>query len=141
MKLLYTFVLLLSFGAVQAQEVGLFNKDGKAIAYIDTADKDMPVYLYNGKPVAYLDKDNIYGFNGKHLGWYDKGLVRTPKGEIIGASKEASNRYTEYEPFKSFKQFKPFKTFPEFPPFKVIGQLSWTDDSFEKFLLAGMSKQ
>ena len=39
----------------------------------------MTNYLWNGRPVAYLDPDplntgfNVYGFDGTHLGWYDGG--------------------------------------------------------------------
>ncbi|SFO50201.1 hypothetical protein SAMN05428949_5452 [Chitinophaga sp. YR627] len=139
MKLLYTLAILFSCCSVHAQEIGLFNKDGKAIAYIDTKD-EMSIYLYDGKPVAYIEKDNVYGFNGQHLGWYDKGSVRTHEGKIIGSTKEATNRYTQYEPYKSYKQYKPYKANQSYPPYKVYGQSDWTDDSFEELLLNGIKK-
>ena len=139
MKLLYTLAILLFCCTVHAQEIALFNKDGKATAYIDTKD-EMSVYLYDGKPVAYIDKENVYGFNGQHLGWYDKGLVRNHEGKIVGATKEATNRYTQYEPYKSYKQYKPYKAYKSYPPYKVSGQSDWSDDSFEELLLNGIKK-
>jgi hypothetical protein len=37
----------------QAAEVSLFDASGKAVAYIDT-DDELTIYLWSGKPVAYL---------------------------------------------------------------------------------------
>jgi 4-fold beta-flower domain-containing protein len=59
--------------AYAQDETTLFSSQGKPTAYI--AD-DSTIYLWSGKPVAYLYPDsvndglNIYGFNGKHLGWF-----------------------------------------------------------------------
>lgn len=140
MKLLYTLALLLSFGVARAQEIGLFDKDGKAIAYIDTEDEDMPVYLYDGKPVAYIDdKNNLYGFNGKHLGWYDKGIIRNHYGLLVGTTRDATFRYTGYEPYKSYKQPKPYMTHKSYPPSRGYMSMSkYAVGSFEEFLLAGI---
>ncbi len=59
------------------EEVTLFNSAGKADAYI-AIDDELTIYLWSGKPVAYLENDteggyHVYGFNGKHLGWFVKG--------------------------------------------------------------------
>jgi hypothetical protein len=64
--------LLVGFAAYAAsdEEISLFDFKGRATAYIA---KDMTIYLWDGKPVAYLHGDepkeslNIYGFNGKHI--------------------------------------------------------------------------
>jgi hypothetical protein len=58
--------------------------DGEAVAYIDTDDEDLTIYMWNGVPVAYLVADgqtfSIYGFNGEHLGWFEDGIVRDQQG-------------------------------------------------------------
>ena len=97
-----------------ADEITLFSGTGKADAYI-ALDDEMTIYLWCGRPVAYLEKDNVsgyhaYGFNGMHLGWFVKGILRDHEGNASRAVKEAM-RTTEFEPFKAFKQFKPFKTY------------------------------
>jgi hypothetical protein len=49
----------------------------------------MTIYLWNGRPVAYLDPDrmegrfSVYGFNGTHLGWYDKGVIWDDEGDAM----------------------------------------------------------
>jgi hypothetical protein len=124
--------------AMADDEVTLFDGRGRASAYI-ALDDEMTIYLWDGKPVAYLDRDSgggfhVYGFNGKHLGWFVSGIVRDHDGNAACAVKERL-RSTEFEPFKSFKQFKPFKSFEEFAPFRPFFTTSWGDIPC-RFLLA-----
>jgi hypothetical protein len=112
-------LIFISSLATADDEATLFDGRGKAIAYI-AVDDEMTIYLWSGKPVAYLDRDSrdgfhVYGFNGKHLGWFVGGVVWDHEGNASCAVKERSQS-TEFEPFKSFKQFRPFKSFKEFAP-------------------------
>jgi hypothetical protein len=113
-------------GPAAAEEISLFNAQGVATAYIDT-DDDLTIYLWSGKPVAYLDDAHVYGFNGKHLGWFERGAVWASDGNAACATAAAMTS-AQFEPFKSFKQFKPFKSFKEFSPFKPFfsGRFSQT---------------
>lgn len=121
-------------------EVYLFNGPGKAKAYI-TVDDGLTIYLWSGKPVAYLDEDSaggyhVYGFNGKHLGWFLKGVIWNHSGKASCATKDILAA-TEFEPFKSFKQFKPFKSFKEFSPFRPVFYNSFGDIPCRFLLGAG----
>lgn len=145
-KIVILLLLQFSFISVFAQnekEISLFNSQGKPVAYIDTDDDDLTIYLWDGKPVAYLSKKDgdfhIYGFNGKHLGWYIKGIIRDHDGNAVGASKEAINMYTEFEPYKSFKQYKPFKSYKEFAPYQPYPGNSWSSANLKLFLLRGIN--
>jgi hypothetical protein len=140
MKLLLIFTMVLFSGVVSAQDIALYNKDGKAIAYIDTKDKDLTIYLYSGEPVAFLSETDIYGFNGKHLGWYEKGIVRDHKGDRIGNTKKAATGNIQYEPYKSYKRQKPYIPHKSYPPYKPYFSSSWADGSFEEFLQQGIEK-
>lgn len=127
--------------AANDDEISLFDSTGTATAYIA---EELTIYLWSGKPVAYLEKDDaggfhIYGFNGKHLGWFVGGIARDHKGNAVGAVKEAFATATKFEPFKSFKQFKPFKAFKAFAPFRPFFTKEWSDISFKLFLLQGAS--
>jgi hypothetical protein len=104
-------------------EVSLFDGSGKAQAYI-ALDDEMTIYTWSGKPVAYLEKGtgndgyNVYGFNGKHLGWFTHGAIYGHDGKASCATAQVMASGTQGEPFKSFKQFKPFKAFTEYAPFQ-----------------------
>jgi hypothetical protein len=113
----------------------LFNKDGNAVAYID--DDNETIFLWDGTPVAYLDNENLYGFNGKHLGWYENGIIWNHSGERCGFSKESLPVFAKFEPFKSFKKFRPFKSFKEFAPFKPFKSSLISTMNFIDFLKLG----
>ncbi|MCP9751200.1 4-fold beta flower protein [Ferruginibacter sp. HRS2-29] len=139
MKLFFISILLFAFNQTKAQEISLFNSQGIAVAYVDTDDDDLTIYLWSGKPVAYISDNNIYGFNGKHLGWWVKGVIRDHEGDAVGATKAASSMNTEYEPYKSYKEYKPYKSYKEYAPYKPYWSTSWSNTSFKMFLLAGKS--
>ncbi len=142
-KKIYIFILLfISITAssfVKAEnEITLFNGAGNAEAYI-ALDDEMTIYLWSGKPVAYLTKDseggyNVYGFNGKHLGWFVKGALWDHDGNAACAVKEVLGT-TAFESFKNFKEFKPFKAFTEFAPFRKFFSNRFGDTPC-KFLLS-----
>lgn len=136
-------MLLLPFQTLLAEDIALFDSEGKAIAYIDTEDDDLTIYMYNGKPVAYLYPESrgdafcLYGFNGKHLGWFEKGVARDHDGCIVGFQKGAINHYTSYEPYKSYKQYKPYKDYRSYAPYKPYSRSTFSSTSLSLFLMRG----
>jgi len=126
------------------KEITLFDSDGDAAAYLAIEDKDTAIYLWSGEPVAYLGKPDrdgysIYGFNGKHLGWYDKGVVRDHDGYVVGFAKGAIEKITKIEPIKGIKKFAPFKAFEEFAPFRPFDQNRFSQETLSLFLRRGRS--
>lgn len=120
-------------------EISLFDRNGAAAAYI--AD-DQTIYLWSGKPVAYLTPDSaggahVYGFNGKHLGWFVDGVVHDRNGAVSCAVKEAVPT-TQFEPFKAFKAFQPFKSFTEFAPFRPFLTKTWAELHASEHFLSGV---
>lgn len=62
----------------------LYDKNGQAVAYI-AEDFHSTIYLWEGLPAAYLYEDeHVYGFNGRHLGWFKGEVLFTHKGERVG---------------------------------------------------------
>lgn len=102
-------------------EISLFDSDGDASAYIAVSE-DLTIYLWSGAPVAYLKASSgadydVYGFNGKHLGWFSKGLIWDHDGNASCGVKKVMPR-TSYEPYKSYKQYKPYKSYTEYAPYR-----------------------
>jgi hypothetical protein len=122
-------------------ELSLYNPFGEATAYIA---EDLTIYLWSGTPVAYLSEDkkggfHIYGFNGKHLGWFANGAVWNHKGNAVGAVAEIYKRPLATRPFKGFKKFKPYKAIKENAPFRPEFTDEWSKMSFKYFLMMGAS--
>ena len=121
-------------------EVTLFDATGKPVAYVADG---LTIYLWSGKPVAYLWEDrrggfHIYGFNGKHLGWFVKGVVRDHSGDAAGGLKETFRSTTQLEPLKGLKELKPLKNLRELPPLRPLFSLQWSDTPLKFLLLAGV---
>lgn len=118
-------------------EETLFDPDGNAVAYIDYGDEGT-IYLWDGSPVAYLDEESrIYGFNGKHLGWFEDGIVWNLTGDRTGYNNRTIPVFAKFEPFKAFKKFKPFKSFKEFAKFKPFKKTTSSANSLSQFLFGG----
>ena len=138
--ILFLVLFVLPLGVAHSEEITLFDSEGKPIAYIDTTDDDLTIYMWNGKPVAYLILSNddcfhIYGFNGKHLGWFSDGLIMNHDGDVVGFNKGTVNMYTKYEPYKSYKQYKPYKSYKQYAPYKPLCKNRWSGESLSLFLL------
>ncbi|MDA8255215.1 MAG: hypothetical protein M0Z99_06195 [Betaproteobacteria bacterium] len=136
--------VILFFVSVQVlasdEETTLFDGAGKPVAYIA---EELTIYLWSGKPVAYLHSDSgklhVYGFNGKHLGWFVKGIVRDHEGNAVGAVKGAFRSSVEYEPYKSYKQYKPYQSYREYTPYQPYLSTSWSEVPLRLFLMQGAS--
>tara|TARA_R110000803_G_scaffold209830_2_gene280156 strand:+ start:297 stop:734 length:438 start_codon:yes stop_codon:yes gene_type:complete len=135
-------VLLFSLNLLAQDEISLFNSEGEAIAYIDTDDDDLTIYLWGGNPVAYLHKQSgqfhVYGFNGNHLGWLIDGIIINHEGYAVGVTKDATSMYTQYESYKGYKKYKPYKSYKEYAPYKPYSSGSWSSNNFKLFLLLGL---
>lgn len=115
----------------------LFETDGKPVAYIDYED-DSTIFLWNGEPVAYLDTNNcIYGFNGKHLGWFENGIIWNLEGERNGYNKKTLPVYAKYEPYKSYKKYKPYRSYKEYAKRMPYKKISKSNTSLSQFLFRG----
>jgi hypothetical protein len=137
--LLSFFVSVLSIHAQSDEEISLFDFKGRAVAYIA---EDRTIYLWDGKPVAYLDGQSrddldIYGFNGKHLGWLKVGIVYDADGYAVGGIKEVFRSPTQLEPIKGLKELKPLKSLKELRPMKPLLSKQWSETPLKHFLREG----
>ena len=118
-------------------EETLFETDGTPVVYL-AYDDENTFYLWDGTPVAYLESHNeIYGYNGKHLGWYENGVIRDLTGKIVGYNKKTLPVFPEFENFKAFKKFKPFKSFKEFAKMKPTYSNNESNITLSQFLFSG----
>jgi hypothetical protein len=121
------------------KETTLFGSRGEPTAYIEN-NHEKTIFSFNGEPLAYIDeKNSIYGFNGKHLGWFEDHIIWDHSGKKVGFTKSSSPTFTKFEPFKGFKQFKPFKSFKQYEPHKPLKRSMVSDIGLLEFLKDGRS--
>lgn len=116
-------------------EITLFNKNGKPVSYI--ADDGETIYLWDGRPVAYLLEDKIYGWHGRQLGWFYNGTVFDIYGLRAGYIKSKSPIATEIEPLKPTKHLKPTKGKAQSQVIKPILCYGYSNNNLEDLLEAG----
>jgi hypothetical protein len=128
----------------QIDETTLFNGDGSPEAYISFSQDNPTIYIWSGEPVAYLtsslgDYFNIYGFNGKHLGWYLDGDVRSHEGNIVCGVHRVVRAVSspKPEPLKSNKQPAPPKSPKEPAPMRPLFRRQWSSTPCGLFLSEG----
>ena len=122
------------------KEKTLFDSEGAAVAYI-ALDDELNIYLWKGEPVAYLKKDagniHIYGFNGDHLGWFEKGIVYNSKGRAVGFVEGAVNNLTKLEPLKGLRKLTPLKALEKLAPLKPVFKNEFSDTPLKAYLIQG----
>lgn len=132
---LLVFVFL--FPAIShTREISLYDDAGEAVAYIDT-DDEMNVYLWKGAPVAYLEGQSIYGFNGKHLGWFKEGIIWDHEGYAVGFIEGAVNKLTKLERLKGLQKLTPLKSLQQLEPLEPLHKSQWARLPLDIFLSMG----
>lgn len=115
----------------------LYDKSGQPVAYVDSLDQNT-VYLWNGNPVCYLDGNSkLYGFNGRHLGWFENGILRDLQGYKVGFIQNTCPVLTKLEPLKSLKQLKPLKSIKQISRIKPIYKFSISEEYLLPYLNKG----
>ncbi|HEY3372060.1 MAG TPA: hypothetical protein VGK10_14485 [Prolixibacteraceae bacterium] len=83
-------------------EIALYNKSGHPVVYL-SADDENSIYTWDGHAVAYIADDLIYGWRGKHLGWYINGILYDVFGYKVGSIKQKCCSPTSDESSKEAK--------------------------------------
>ena len=124
-----------------SDELSLFDSKGRPVAYVA---EGLTIYLWSGTPVAYLEEDDlsdgfhVYGFNGKHLGWFVSGIIRDHHGNAVGGLREAFRSPTQLEPLKGLKELKPQKSIAELPPVPPLLSRERSETPLSVFLMQGV---
>ncbi len=121
--LLLAMLVFWSMKAYADSDISLFEKNGQPVAYI-AVDDGMTIYAWNGQPLAYIDAANVYGFNGRHLGWYKNGVIWDHLGHIACATK-STMQFTRFEPFKPYKKTQPLRALQLIAPLQPPLRNSW----------------
>ena len=112
----------------------LYDSRRQAVAYLDPNDS-RTVYLWSGEPVAYVVDESIYGFNGKHLGWYENGVIVDHDGNVVVSPAIAFRKPVQPAPARGLKGVTPSKETKERTPVKPALASSWSDLSVRHFFL------
>lgn len=119
-----------------AEQITLFDSSGTAIAFMDTQEQ-MAIYSWRGQAVAYLEGNSVWGFNGKHLGWFSKGIIRDHNGYAVGCVRGAIAISYRPEPPKGLRGVRPSRSLQELKPLKPLTNNTWSATPLSLFLALG----
>ena len=118
-------------------DITLYDRDGNPIAYISD-DYDSNIYLFEGEAVAYLfNEREVYGINGRHLGWFIDEVLYDSNGLRIGFTHNTCPKSGAKEPIKS-KRKPIYEKRPKWKP-PPMPKFSYAISSvpLKEFLLQG----
>jgi hypothetical protein len=116
-------------------ETTLFNKNGRPVAYI--AEDGETIYLWDGRPAAFISQEKVFGWNGRQLGWFSNGTIFDIYGLRSGFIRSKSPIVTEREPLKSRKHLKPAKGKKQSQVIKPILCYGYSNKNLEDLLESG----
>lgn len=105
-----------------------YDKNGRPIAY---ATDSGIVYLFSGKPVAYISGNSVYSFSGQHLGWFSSGWIRDGAGVCVmyssGATGGPARPAHHAKPAKGARNSLPAKGARQAKPAMPAKQSGWSN--------------
>ncbi|GLH74859.1 hypothetical protein GETHLI_33610 [Geothrix limicola] len=115
----------------------LYDSQDCPIAYI-AEDGQRTICLWNGHAVAYIDDHlNCFGWNGRHLGWMEDGILFDTLGQAIGFMKSKHPSPSRAQPPKLSKIVRDAKH-PKVQPFpRPLRKTGKGDRTLSELLRAG----
>ena len=115
-------------------DIVFYDRNGRAAAYSQDGEH---IYLYSGRPVAYLRDDSVFAYSGRHLGWFQDGWIRDHYGRSVFFTNEASGGPTkptrQARPVKSLKNLRPLKSVRHVKPVRATKQRVWSEQAPSTF--------
>jgi hypothetical protein len=117
-------------------EQTFFDRQGSPVAY---SDDKRTIYLFSGRPAAYIEKGSVFAFSGKHLGTLNRGWVRDNDGQCVFFTEKATRaggppRPTmRARPAKNVKKPGPFTGIRQRKPEDAPRKLVWSQASGPHF--------
>ena len=109
--------------------LSFYNRQGEAYAYTED---DQTIYTFDGKPVAYIDVEDINAFSGSHLGFFDDGNIWDHNGDVVLYTDLSRFGYVPLKPLKALKPLKrlksrkPLKGAKVLKPLKPLKSRKWS---------------
>ncbi|MFO7889179.1 MAG: hypothetical protein R6V04_02450 [bacterium] len=98
-----------------------YNKGRWPVVY---SDDNINIFHFNGEPLAYIDGNYVFSYDGDHLGYFVKGWILDKEGKKVFFTKNAKNClgvkeiYPVIEPKQEIPKAKEPGEKPEIPKMK-----------------------
>lgn len=108
-------------------EADFYDRNGRPVAY---SNDGKHIFSFSGMPLAYIDQNSVYSYQGQHLGWFDDGWIRDNQGGCVLYTAFASGGPTrpmmQIKPVKGVRDIMPVRGVQSIRPIKPIKSISWS---------------
>ncbi|WP_369123379.1 4-fold beta flower protein [Marinobacter salarius] len=115
--------------------VTLYSSSGQAVAYVDHDGQS--IYLYDGRPVAWLSDESVFAYSGRYLGWVDNGWFYDRNGRPAFFTEDSTGGPARparsARPARGARGARPARGAREARPAKPARSLSWSELSGNAF--------
>ncbi|WP_369122660.1 MULTISPECIES: 4-fold beta flower protein [unclassified Pseudomonas] len=119
--------------------VTFYDRQGRAVAWFDDEQDNPAIYLYSGRPVAWISDESIYAYSGAHLGWFVDGWIRDSHGHAVLFTPDCSGgpaRPARHaRPARGARQARPARGARHARPARPARTTSWSPLSGDAFFL------
>ncbi|ORC57679.1 hypothetical protein BZK31_18540 [Pseudomonas floridensis] len=117
--------------------VSFYDRHGRAIAWYDDEQDSPAIYMYSGRPVAWISEESIYAYSGVHLGWFVDGWIRDARGNAVCFTTDCSGGPArparQARPATGARQARPARGARQARPPKPARTSSWSTLTGEGF--------
>ncbi len=119
--------------------IPIYNQHGHLIAWLQGAQWQRQVVhdLY-GQARAYLHHNELYTFDGRHLGRFSRGYFRDHLGSAVAFVEDATNGPVSplpgLLPFPPLPGVTPIPALPPLPPLPAVELYSWSYVGWDEFV-------
>jgi len=123
------------FKRTSPMEASLYDAKGIAVAYF--AEDGETIYTWDGEAIAYEFQGKVYGWNGKHLGWYQGDILYDQDGYQVGYHEQQCPVVKTVPSVKSVKSVRSVKSVKEVASAKPVCTSTASDEPLIRFLEKG----
>jgi hypothetical protein len=109
----------------------LYAQTGQVHAWLDTGTGR--ILSLSGQHVAFIDRDSVYDWHGRHIGWWHDDHIRDSAGAVAVFTANAGNigvvkPVKAVKPIQPVKAVAPVKPIKSIKPVRPVRQLSWSSN-------------
>jgi len=97
-------------------------------------DAQNSIYTWDGHAVACLAGEHVYGWHGRHIGWFVDGILYDGKGYRVGFTAETCPEAPYLEPAKYAKHGQTQRFKPSAPPARPVLSQGNSPQDLEAFI-------
>lgn len=96
------------------------------------------LYLWNGKAAAFIHDDKVYAYDGRFIGWADRGWISDADGACLLFERDAvggppkPKRQTKTTPGP--RDAKPARARPQHAPSRPARPVAWSERVFAQLI-------